>query len=77
MDFSVCWQKCAKDALRRIDFYRERKENNVFDDFYHSHLDLMQELLEEFCQVDEKCVALIVRKERYIYTRVEILLYCM
>ncbi len=67
MDFSKCYQDCAKEALRRIDFYRERKENNMFDDFYHSHLDLMQELLEEFCQVDEKYVALIIAKRRHQY----------
>lgn len=67
MDFSKCWQDCAKEAVRRIEFYRERKEDNVFDDFYHSHLDLMQELLKEFQKVDEKCVALIVTKERHRY----------
>lgn len=67
MDFSACWHECAKEALRRIDFYREKKENSMFDDFYHSHLDLMQELLEEFQEVDEKYVALIVTKERHQY----------
>ena len=67
MNFSKCYQDCAKEALRRIDFYREKKENNVFDDFYHSHLDLMQELLEEFCQADEKYIALIVARERNQY----------
>ena len=67
MDFSKCYQDCAKEALKRIEFYRKMKEDNVFDYFYHSHLDLMQELLEEFCQVDEKYVALIVRKERHHY----------
>jgi len=67
MYFSKCYQDCAKEALKRIDFYRERKENNVFDDFYHSHLDLMQKLLEKFCQADEKYVALIMAKKRNQY----------
>ncbi len=67
MDFSQCRQDCAKEVVRRIEFYRKRKQDNVFDDFYHSHLDLMQELLEEFQKVDEKYVALIVAKERNQY----------
>lgn len=38
----------VKECIRRIDFYREHKDNNQFDDFYHSHLDCMQELLEGY-----------------------------
>lgn len=34
------------DCIRRIEFYREHKNGSQFDDFYHSHLDFMQESLE-------------------------------
>ncbi len=70
MDFSKCWQDCAKDALKRIDHYREKINGDIsdsFNDFYLNHLDLMQELLEEFQKADEKYVSLIVANERNQY----------
>lgn len=33
------------ETLKRINYYREKKDNNMFDDFYHSHLDLMEDLI--------------------------------
>lgn len=41
----------VEESLARIEFYRQKKDNNIFDDFYHSHLDCMQELLEQ-CKED-------------------------
>lgn len=35
------------ECLKRIELYRMQKENNMFDTFYHSHLDLMEKLLED------------------------------
>ena len=32
--------------LQKIEQYRSRKQNNIFDDFYHEDLDLMIEGLE-------------------------------
>lgn len=65
MNYFTHGQECAKEALRRIGRYREKKNNDgAFD---HSHLDLMQELLEEYQQVDERYVAMIVTKSRHQY----------
>lgn len=37
-----------KEVKRRIGFYREKKENNIFDDFYHSHLDYIEKCMEYY-----------------------------
>lgn len=34
------------EVKQRIEFYRENKENNIFDDFYHSHLNYMLKCME-------------------------------
>lgn len=33
-------------VLQKIEQYRSRKQNDIFDDFYHADLDLMIEGLE-------------------------------
>lgn len=47
------YDSVVDESLERIEFYREKKDNNIFDDFYHSHLNCMQELLEQ-CKEDMK-----------------------
>ncbi len=64
MKFDECRQNVATEALARIDLYRKTKNNDCFDSFYHSHLDLMEELLKEYQSVDEKYVSVIITKER-------------
>lgn len=61
--YQNCCKKCGSTSLhteslqksemyeevkRRIGFYRERKENNIFDDFYHSHLDYIEKCMEYY-----------------------------
>lgn len=38
--------KRIDQVLQKIEQYRGRKQNNIFDDFYHEDLDLMIEGLE-------------------------------
>ena len=44
----------------KISRYREKKENNIFDDFYHSDLDLMEELIDNEIERIKGHVALTV-----------------
>lgn len=64
MEFSKRYQNVAKETLAKIDFYRKLKDGNCFDFFYQSHLDLMEELIEDYLRVDEKYVKVIVSKDR-------------
>lgn len=38
--------KQYNDCIHHIEFYRKNKDGNMFDSFYHSHLDFMQKSLE-------------------------------
>ena len=38
--------KQYNECIQRIEFYRDHKDGNMFDSFYHSHLDFMQKSLE-------------------------------
>lgn len=51
-----CKTKIAKEALNFIDLYRLQKTNTIEDAFYHSHLDLFQELTEGFLKSTKEYV---------------------
>lgn len=55
--------KSYKDTMHRIKGYRERKDGNMFDSFYHEHLDFMEKSMKYMIEgetllhveTEEKC----------------------
>lgn len=44
------YEGLAIETERRITYYREKKNDNMFDDFYHSHLDFMETCVDEWLE---------------------------
>lgn len=57
-----CNKKLVDDCLKRIDFYKKHKNNDIFDDFYHPHLDCFESLIEDWKAEEENCYAVIMSK---------------
>lgn len=57
-----CNNKLVDDCLKRIDFYKKHKNNDIFDDFYRSHLDCFENLIEKWKAEAENCYAVIMSK---------------
>lgn len=55
-----CNKKVANESLKFIEMYRNKKENSIYDDFYHSHLDCFEELIEDWKKQEEDCYAVIM-----------------
>ena len=49
----------AEESLKRIDFYLSRKNDDMFDDFYRSHLGCFTSTIEDWQQEEESCFAVI------------------
>lgn len=55
-----CNKKVANESLKFIEMYRNKKENSIYDDFYHSHLDCFEGLIEDWKKQEEDCYAVII-----------------
>lgn len=55
-----CNKKVADESLKFIEMYRNKKENSIYDDFYHSHLDCFEELIGDWKKQEEDCYAIIM-----------------
>lgn len=56
----TCNKNTAKESLRFIESYRERKNNDMYDDFYHSHLNCFEALIEDWEEQEKTSIALII-----------------
>lgn len=56
-------EKLAKECLQNIEYYRSIKENNEFDIFYHSHLDFMESLINDYLALKNSYVGVIQRSD--------------
>lgn len=54
-----CNRKLTDECIKFIELYRQRKENNIFDAFYHSHLDCFTSLIEDWKNSERDCYAVI------------------
>ena len=65
-------EKLANECLRNIEYYRGVKENNEFDIFYHSHLDFMESLINDYLALKNNYVGVIQRSDGwYLETQEE------
>lgn len=67
-----CNKEVVEDSLRRIDFYIPKKENNIFDYFYMSHLNCFMSLIEDWKSEEENCFAIIYIKDGHVYDSGEV-----
>lgn len=58
-----CNKKLADNCLKRIEFYREHKNNDIYDDFYHFHLNCFESLINVWKAEEENCYAVIMSKD--------------
>lgn len=57
-------QQRATELKKKIEFYRGRKENNIFDTFYHADLDIFVALIDANTLTPEEEQALKDEEER-------------
>lgn len=55
-----CNKEVVEECLKRISFVRDNKSNSIFDDFYRSHLDCFESLIEDWKDLENNSFAVIV-----------------
>lgn len=62
----------VSECLKRIKFYRSHKENSIYDNFYHTHLDCMEELLEGYQNLQKNFFYVICVINAHTYSNGEV-----
>lgn len=63
-----CNKRVADESLKAIESYRHRKSDSVFDDFYRSHLDCFEILIEDWKKMQDDYFMVIICREGNKYS---------
>lgn len=65
--YDDCNKRVVEECLKAVDQYRGTKSNNMFDAFYHSHLDCFVSLIEDWKKLEEDSFAVIMCRKGHKY----------